>query len=133
VRPYCSLLRANELAYIAAVQHATSVDNALLKTVNRESGAKRAHKPAALALQERIGAGLLSQLVSASRAERAAGAKIVTLLRGQQVQGRLTVAQDARAIATATADLAQRHVRRSKLPARALVPRAVDLVAIFVA
>ena len=63
--------------------------------------------------------------------ERAAGAKIAALLRSNGVRGQLTSAQAATAITDVTARLARRHVRRSQLPARALVARAIDLVAAF--
>ena len=133
VQSFCSTLRADELAYIAAVRNATSIDDALLKTVNRESGAKRAHNSAALALQERTATGLVRRLTSASSTERTAGSKIAALLHTEGVSGRLSAAQARTAIARVTAYLAQHHVRRSQLPARALKARAIDLVAAFVA
>jgi hypothetical protein len=131
IRTFCTKLRADERAYVTAVQHATAVDAALLTTVDRESGAAREHKKAALALQERTGSRLVGQLKSASSAERAIGTKLSALLRSHKVFGRLTVAQDGAAIAYVKSKLARRGIHASKLPKRALRAGSVNLLSLF--
>jgi hypothetical protein len=131
VRTFCTKLRADERAYVTAVQHATAVDAALLTTVDRESGAARKHKKAALALQERTGSRLVRQLKSASSAERGIGGKLIALLHSHQVFGRLTPAQDGAAIAYVKSKLAHRGIHASQLPKRALRAGSVNLVSVF--
>jgi hypothetical protein len=131
VRTFCTKLRADERAYVTAVQHATAVDAALLTTVDRESGAARKHKKAALALQERTGSRLVGQLKSASSAERAIGRKLIALLHSHKVFGRLTAAQDGAAIAYVKSKLARRGIHASQLPKRALRAGSVNLVSVF--
>jgi hypothetical protein len=129
VRAYCMRLRADEQAYVAAVSGATSIDNALLKTVDRESGADRAGQRTALALQERTGERLVRELRAASGSERRIGQRLAALIRSRNLFGRLSATQDASGIQRVLGELARRNISRSQLPAGALQPNAVDLVA----
>ncbi len=131
VRAFCTKLRADERAYVAAVQHATNVDAALLTTVDRESGAARRHKKAALSLQERTASRLVAQLKSASRAERRLGHQLIALLHSHKLFGRLTLVQDTAAIAYVKSKLARHGVHSSQLPKRALRAGSVNLVSAF--
>jgi len=45
---YCETLRADASRYLAAIQRTVAVDAALVATVNRVSGAARAHRAGAL-------------------------------------------------------------------------------------
>jgi hypothetical protein len=122
-------LRADVLAYVKSVRSATADDDALEITVDRESGAARAGATAALKMQERTGSRLLGQLRAASKMERTAGAKVARLLATRSVTGSLDAAQATSGIDRITAALAKRGVRASMLPASALAPGAIDLVA----
>jgi hypothetical protein len=126
---FCAALRAGVLAYVKAVRAATADDDALEITVDRESGAARAGAATALKLQERTGSRLVAQLRAASKTERTAGAKITKLLGARGVSGSLDTAQTATGIHRITAALAKRGVRASMLPASALTPVPIDLVA----
>jgi hypothetical protein len=100
-------------------------------TVDRESGAARAGRKAALALQERTGERLTRELRAASKSERRAGERLAALIRSRNVFGRLTATQDAGGIQHVGSELARRRISRSRLPAGALQPKAVDLLAAF--
>ena len=126
---FCAGLRAEVLAYVAAVRDSTGVAGALQITVDRESGAARAGAGAALKVQERAGARLVTALELASRAERAAGAKLARQLGTQGVAGALTATQNAAGIARITAALGKRRIAISTLPSGSLAARPIDLVA----
>jgi hypothetical protein len=131
VRAFCQKLRADELKYVAAVRSATRIDDAFLTTVDRESGAARTHKKAALSLQERTADHLERQLKSASGSERRAGGKLTVLLHSRHVVGRLTAAQDGAAIAYLRSQLAHHGIGASRIPRRALRVGSINLVSLF--
>lgn len=126
---FCAGLRSEVLAYVAAVRNGTAIANALQVTVDRESGAARARAGAALKLQERAATRLVSELRSASRAERTAGAKVAKLLGTQGITGSLTAAQTSAGIARISSALGKRGITVSSLPASSLAPAPIDLVA----
>ncbi len=126
---FCTALRADVISYVAAVRKATAIADALQITFDRESGAARAGAGAALKAQERTGARLLGELQVASRAERAAGAKLAAQLGTQHVTGSLTAAQVSGGIARITGLLEKRGTAASRLPSGSLTPTPIDLVA----
>ena len=128
---FCDALRKRELAYVAAARAATAEDDALRITVFRESGAAKAGRAAALRKQERVATGLVAGLRNASRAERAAGAKVAALLRAQHVTGALTAEQAQGGVGRILTTLKTRHVDISKFPAGSLTAKPIDLVAAF--
>ena len=98
-------------------------------TVDRESGAARAGAAAALKTQERTGSRLVTHLRAASKAERTAGARVARLLATRGVNGSLDAPQTAAGIRRITTTLGKRGIKASMLPASALTPAAIDLVA----
>ena len=115
VRSFCAQLRTDELAYVAAVEHGTSIDAALLTTVDRLSTASRKGSGSAIAIQSAAGVKLEHSLEAATRAQNAAGARIAALVSAQHVQGQLSTAQDQSGIETVIADMARHGIARSKL------------------
>jgi hypothetical protein len=128
---FCARLRADVLDYVAAVRKATALADALEVTVDRESGAVRAGRTAALGVQDRAGSLLLTELRAASRAERVAGAKLVKQLGTQGVTGSLTADQVSGGIARISAALGKRGITTSMLPPSSLIAAPIDLVAAF--
>jgi hypothetical protein len=126
---FCAALRADVLGYVAAVRNAAALAGALQTTVDRESAAARAGRSPALRVQERAGSGLLAGLRAASRAERAAGAKLAKQLRSQGLGGSLTAEQASGGIARISAALGRRGIKTSALPRSSLAPAAIDLLA----
>lgn len=126
---FCTGLRTEVLAHVAAVRKATAIADALQVTVDRESGALRAGKTTALRNQLRAGTHLLAELRAASRAERAAGAKIAKRLRAESVGGTLDAAQTSAAVARITTAVGKRGITRAMLPPAPLAATSVDLVA----
>ncbi|HEV7493596.1 hypothetical protein [Baekduia sp.] len=128
---FCAALRAAELRYIAASRAATACAEALQVTVFRESGAAKARRTSALKAQERHASALVTQLRGAAKAERAAGAKLATLLKAQSVSGALTADQAHGGAAYVTSALAKRKLPASSLPGGPPTAAATDLVAAF--
>lgn len=129
LRSFCTRLRADVLAYVAAVEHGASIDAALRTTVDRLSTASRKGAGSAVAIQAAAGARLERSLEAATRAQNAAGARIAMLVSAQHVQGQLSTAQDQRGIETVVGDLARHGVARAALPPAALVAKPTDILA----
>jgi hypothetical protein len=129
LRSFCTRLRTDVLAYVAAVEQGTSDDAALHTTVDRLSTASRKGNSAAVGIQAAAGVRLEHSLQAATRSQNSAGARIAALVRAQHVQGQLSTAQEQGGIETVVGDLARRGVSRSALPAAALVAKPADILA----
>jgi hypothetical protein len=131
-RALCSALRADLGAEIAAAQRDAAIDGALLMTVDRETAAQKSHQTAALARQLAAGDRLVSELAGARRELRVIGARIAGEIGARHVSGRLTAAQDAKAIAALLRRLRAHGVSRAaleRLAPAALKPGPYDLLA----
>jgi hypothetical protein len=110
VRAYCAKLRADASRYAAAVRRSVAVDDALLITVDRVSGAFKAHNKGALALQKRQASSLRAQLASAHREQQRAGAAIIKLVRSVGLQASISASQQQQGITKAGSGLAKRGI-----------------------
>jgi hypothetical protein len=131
-RALCSALRADLGDEIAAAQRDAAIDGALLTTVDRETAAHRSHQTAALARQLAAGDRLVGELTGARRALRSIGARIAQQIGARHVSGRLTAAQDAKAIAVLLRHLRAHGISRAtleRLAPKALKPGPYDLLA----
>jgi hypothetical protein len=131
-RALCSVLRADLGDEIAAAQRDAAIDGALLLTVDRETAAQKSHRTAALAHQLAAGDRLVSELAGARRALRVIGARIAGEIGARHVSGRLTAAQDAKAIAALLRRLRAHGISRAtleRLAPGALKPGPYDLLA----
>ena len=108
VRVYCTKLRADASRYATAVRRSVAVDDALLITVDRVSGAFKAHNKGALALQKRQASSLRAQLLSAHREQQRAGAAIIKLVKFVGLQASISESQQQQGIAKANAGLSKR-------------------------
>jgi hypothetical protein len=95
VRAFCLELKTRVELLIGAVDHTAAVDDAIVTTINRASGARRAHDKRAVARQLSHAAALNGELRSALAAESVAGRGIQHLL----PFGDLKRSQSARTIA----------------------------------
>lgn len=135
-KPFCVALRPAVQKYIAATTHATAVDDALVKTVDRETAAANARNRTALAKQDAAGKHLETQYASALRTEATLGAAVASLIRAHHVTGHLTRAQAAQAITYLLGRLAGRRLSRATLAHlagahavnKALTPRPINLL-----
>jgi hypothetical protein len=109
-RSFCERLRADELRYLAALRRATGIDTALLTTVDRVSGAYRAHNRSALNLQVRHATALRSQLRAARSGGRAARRAIAALLSSHHLGLSLTAGQEQIGLARALSRLSLQGV-----------------------
>jgi hypothetical protein len=132
LRSFCRALRADLADQIAAAQRSAAIADALLTTVDRETKAHKTHHAAALRRQSSAGNRLVTDLKAAERREHAVGAKIARLIVAEHVTGRLTVAQDATAIAEILKKLRAHGVRQAtvkRLAPSAITARLYDLLA----
>jgi hypothetical protein len=107
MRRFCDSLRTDGLRYAAAVRKATAIDTALLTTVDRVSGAYKAHNVSALKLQEAQAASLRAQFKAAHAEQRRAGAAIRRLIKSVGLGVRLTAAQEQSGITRAFSGLSR--------------------------
>jgi hypothetical protein len=111
VRAFCLQLAPLVARLIGAADHTAAVDDALVTTVNRASGAKRAHNGAAFATQLAHARQLERSLGKALGGEASIGRKIARLL----PSGALTPAQ-----VRATTSYLKRRLARKGISARAV-------------
>lgn len=107
IKVFCEKLRGDALRYARALRTGTAIDTALLTTVDRISGAYKAHSKAALALQQRQASGLRASFSAARREQRRAGAAIIKLVKSVGLQASLTAAQEQAGINSAFSKLAK--------------------------
>lgn len=112
VLSFCESLRADAARYLAALQRGVAVDGALVVTVDRISGAARAHRAAALKAQSRHATQLRAQLGSAAAKQRAAGRAIAGLVASKGVAIDLSAAQEQAGVAKAFAGAGKPHISR---------------------
>jgi hypothetical protein len=118
-RTQCTSLREPELSMLTNSARASSITEALLVTMNRDSTAIRAHDYAAAQRQYVHFESLHGELHSALRARGSGGAQVAAILRGMNVSGALSSAQSATAIGAIEAKLSQARVPAAKLGALA--------------
>ncbi len=114
-RTQCASLRAAELAMLANSARASSITDALLVTMNRDSTAIRARDYAAAQRQFVHFESLHSELHRLLRARGATGTSVAAILRSLKVTGALSAAQSATAISAVTATLSRAGVNATKL------------------
>ncbi len=110
VRAFCESLRSDAGRYLAALQRTVAVDGALVVTVDRVTGAAKAHRASALAAQRRHATQLRSQLASAAARQRAAGKAIADLIHSKGLEMNLSAAQGQAGIAKAFSGPGRAHL-----------------------
>lgn len=115
IHSFCESLRRKAAHYLSALRHTSAIDAALLTTVDRVTGAARAHRPSALRAQVRHATSLRSRFRAAVSTERTAARAIARLVSAEGLELNLTAVQTDAGIAKALAALARRHVSRQWL------------------
>jgi hypothetical protein len=113
VQSFCRTLGTELLRYVNALRHGDAIDDALVTTVDRVSGAARAHNRTALALQKAHASALRAQLRASDATEHSAGVAIANLLREAHVAVSLTPAQTQRGASRLLAGLARGGFKRA--------------------
>lgn len=98
-RDYCEKLSQDELRYLNSIRAGGSISGAMMLTVDRITGAFKAHKQGALSLQRKHASALRVELTSNLARERSAGAALAKLIEGEQLSVKLTAAQEQAGIA----------------------------------
>lgn len=112
---FCKRLRADVLAYAASVADGQAVTTALLRTVDRMTGAELAHKAGALADQARHAGRLRTQLSAQYAAQRRAGRAISQLLAGAHFSASISAAQAHAGLAGVLSKLGGRGISAAGL------------------
>lgn len=115
IHSFCESLRTEAAHYLSALRRTVAIDAALLITVDRVTGAARAHRGSALRAQVSHATSLRSRFRAAASAERAAARAIAKLISAEGLELNLTAAQTDAGIAKVLAALARRHVSRRGL------------------
>jgi hypothetical protein len=114
-RAMCTSLRGAVTAMLTAGARADAITDVLLVTMNRDSGAIRAHDYSAAQRQYVHFERLHGELRSVLRARGSSGARVAAMLRGMGVSGVLSSAQSASAIGAVEAKLGRARVPTAKL------------------
>lgn len=128
-RTACTSLREAELAMLTDSARASSITEALLVTMNRDSAAIRARDYAAAQKQYLHFGSLRGQLRRALKSRGSNGARVASIFRGAGLSGILSTAQSATAIDAVGAKLSRAHVPAGKLASLAkgaLEPRETN-------
>jgi hypothetical protein len=127
---FCLKLRGLVEKLISAERHTAYVDDAMLTTVDRASGAERSHNQAALARQLHYAKQLRGKLAAALAAEASIGRAIKRLLPA----GAIDASQASTAIAYVQRRLARAGISKAKVTAidpAAATPTAEDPIKIL--
>jgi hypothetical protein len=123
-RGTCTSLRAAEIAMLGDSARASAITDALLVTMNRDSGAIRARAYGAAQQQYLHFGSLRRQLLRVLKTQGSDGARVAAILRGIGVTGVLSSAQASVAISGVEGELSRKRVSPSKLGA--LVKGAIE-------
>jgi hypothetical protein len=130
---FCVQLSAAERAWVQAVEQVASVDQAVEKTVARESGALAAGDQAAVSLQDGHIAGLERQERKALAALSSTGKKVARILKAHRIGYRMTKTQSSKIIQAVLRRLAKQGLTSDELKAvvgaSAFKPRALNVLA----
>lgn len=100
VRPYCKKLRSAAAQLVTDAERTGSLSTAIEETVSKITAAEGAGDSTAATTQADHGGQLEDELTVALTAEAAAARKVETVIRDERIKGRITKAQDTKAIAS---------------------------------
>jgi hypothetical protein len=118
-RAMCTSLRGAVTAMLTASARADTITEAMLVTINRDSGAIRARDYTAAQRQYVHFESLHGELHRVLRARGSSGVQVAAMLRSMGVSGVLSSAQSASAIGTVEAKLSRARIPATKLTALA--------------
>jgi hypothetical protein len=133
-RATCTSLRAAETAMLSDSAKAKAITDALLVTINRDSGAIRARAYGAAQRQYLHFGSLRRQLLRVLKAQGSDGARVAAILRGLGVRGVLSSAQAGVAIGDVEGELSRKRVSPRKVGALAkgaVEGREIDALAVL--
>jgi hypothetical protein len=129
---FCASLRDDADRYLRALGGGQAIAGALVLTVDRVTGAAKAHNRSALRRQSAHASLLRKRLRSATAAQRAAGRAIAALIGSQGLTMKLTAAQQQGGVTRALSGLRRRGISSSRLAhltGTGVVAAASDLLA----
>ena len=115
VAGFCDSLRADSARYLAALGAGQALAGALVLTVDRITGAGKAHERSALRRQSAHASLLRRRLRAASVKQRAAGRAIAALIGSQGLTMKLTATQQQGGVTRALSGLRGRGISPSRL------------------
>jgi hypothetical protein len=129
---FCASLRGDAGRYLRALGAGQAVAGALMLTVDRVTGAAKAHNRSALRRQSAHASLLRKRLRADTAAQRVAGRAIAALIGSQGLTMKLTSAQQQGGVTRALSGLRRRGISGSRLAhliGTGLVAAASDLLA----